>query len=215
MLVPGASEIAVVHFQGTAQNYRMIAERLPNGDSVYRELGDMRREYVPMAYKGSPAILIIEAQSYAKRSFLDSTLVRRDGLAPVWEISRLGDRRIRFDYNASRVRREVTAPDSAALTGESKYPVPVFSFSELDELIRSVPLRAGYHAIVPLYSEGDNALEKDTVLVEGSDGAGNWNVRFADKVIISHYGIDGSTRRIVRYEIDRHADRARFRYLPE
>ncbi|HKW47850.1 MAG TPA: alpha/beta hydrolase, partial [Gemmatimonadaceae bacterium] len=93
------------------------------------------------------------------------------------------------------------------------YPFRVFNFNELDEVVRSVPLRPGYRAIVPLYSEGDNALETDSVDVEGTDSSGVWNVRFADKVIIGHYGIDGATRRIVRYEVNRHADKAHFCYL--
>lgn len=213
VLLPGASELAKVRFQDEPVQYHMIADRLPNGDSVYRDLGILRKEFLTTTYDGTPAILIVIAQSYGKRSFLDSSLVRRDGLAPVWEVSRIDNRRIRFDYDSSRVRREVTAPDSAVAKGEGTYPFPVFTFNELDELIRSVPLRMGYHAILPLYSEGDNALETDTVRVEGRDSAGVWNVRFADKVIVSHYGIDGSTRSIVRFEVERHADRARFRYV--
>jgi len=89
----------------------------------------------------------------------------------------------------------------------------MFHFEGLDAVIRSIPLRADYHTIVRLYSEGDNAIEKDTIKVEGRDARGVWSVRFADPVIIAHYGIDGETRRIVHYDIARHADRAHFKYV--
>ena len=111
------------------------------------------------------------------------------------------------------MKRVVTTPDSSVAPSTTTYRVRVFHFNELDELVRSLPLRAGYHAVVPLYSEGDNALETDTVDVEGTDDTGVWNVRFSDKVIIGHYGIDGLTRKIVRYDVSRHADKAHFRYL--
>ncbi len=207
MLLPGSPEIARVQFQDTPVAYRFVVDRLANGDSVNRDAGSARTEFRSVSYRDKPSILVISTRSFGARQSIDSSLVQRDGLAPIWEISRQGQARKRYDYNGSQVRLEVTAPDSAATKKEATYPFPVFSFEELDELIRSVPLRAGYHAILPLYSEGDHALETDTVSVEGQDSAGIWNVRFADPVIISHYGIDGKTRTIVRQYVERHADR--------
>ncbi|MGH7648097.1 MAG: hypothetical protein ACREND_08255 [Gemmatimonadaceae bacterium] len=165
------------------------------------------------SYQGVAAVVIVLSQPSAQHPFVDSALVRRDGLAPIWEVQHSGTKRTRYDYDGAIVRRTVTEPDSAATRSTVTYPFRVFNFNELDEVIRSVPLRNGYHAIVPLYSEGDNALETDTIDVGGQDGAGVWNVRFADKVIIGHYGIDGATRRITRYDLNRHADRAHFHYV--
>ena len=213
MLLPASSDLARVRFERATINMHFIADRKPNGDSVYRDFGGARKDYVVTSYHGAPAVMIVLSQPGSQRPFIDSALVRRDGLAPIWEVQHLGDRRTRYDYDGAIVRRAVTAPDSAAARSTSTYPFRVFNFNELDELVRSVPLRAGYHAIVPLYSEGDNALETDTVDVEGTDKAGVWNVRFADKVIIGHYGIDGATRAIVRYDVNRHADKAHFRYI--
>lgn len=213
MLLPGSSDLAAVRFESAPITMHFVADRKPNGDSVYRDLGEAQKDYVLTSYHGSPAILIVLSLRGSQRPFVDSALVRRDGLGPIWEVQRLGDTRTRYDYDGAIVRRAVTAPDSSAARSTATYPFRVFNFNELDELVRSVPLRAGYRAVVPLYSEGDNALETDTVEVEGTDHTGLWNVRFADKVIIGHYGIDGATRKIVRYDVDRHADKAHFRYV--
>jgi hypothetical protein len=77
----------------------------------------------------------------------------------------------------------------------------VFHFDELDMLLRSLPLREGYEAILPLYSEGSDELEMDSVRVttRGTDGV--WSVRFADPAIVSTYGIHGTTREIVSQDI--------------
>jgi hypothetical protein len=51
-------------------------------------------------------------------------------------------------------------------------------------LVRSLPYRVGYTAILPLYSEGDDAIEMASVAVIGT-GADRWTVRFADPAIIA------------------------------
>ena len=213
MLLPGSRDLASVRFETATINIHFVADRKSNGDSVYRDLGGAQKNYVLTAYHGTPAVMIVLSQPGGPRPFVDSALVRRDGLEPIWEVQQAGSTRTRYDYDGASVRRAVTAPDSSVAPSTATYPFRVFNFNELDELVRSVPLHAGYHAIVPLYSEGDNALETDTIQVEGTDGTGVWNVRFADKVIIGHYGIDGATRKIVRFDIDRHADKAHFFYL--
>lgn len=213
MLLPGSSDLASVPFESAPINVHFVADRKSNGDSVYRDLGGAQKDYVLTAYHGTPAVMIVLSQLSSQRPFVDSALVRRDGLEPIWEIQHSGSTRTRYDYDGASVRRAVTAPDSSVAQSTATYPFRVFNFNELDELVRSVPLRAGYRAIVPLYSEGDNALETDTIQVEGTDSTGVWNVRFADKVIIGHYGIDGATRKIVRFDVNRHADKAHFRYI--
>lgn len=177
---------------------------------MHRDLGDYQKEYVPTSYKNAPALLIIVSRIDRPGTLIDSTMVRRDGLAPIWEVSRTGTRRTRYDYEGATVLRAITAPDTSVAHGSNTYPVPDFNFNELDELIRSIPLRDGFRTLVPLYSEGDNALEIDTVSVQGKAGDGAWSVRFADKVIVSHYEINEASRAIVRVEIERHADRSHF-----
>ncbi|MGI8508860.1 MAG: hypothetical protein ACR2MQ_06010 [Gemmatimonadaceae bacterium] len=186
-----------------------------NGSATARGLGEGRTETHVTSYQRTPALLFISSFTGRGAPFLDSALVLRDGLVPVWEIHHVGGRRTRFDYNGAHVGLEVTTPDSARHQTAHRYDRPVFHFNELDALIRAVPFRAGYHAIVPLYSEMDDALEMDTITVETHDARGTWNVRFADNVIIGHYGIDPATRAIIRHDVERHTGGARFHLVPD
>jgi hypothetical protein len=125
----------------------------------------------------------------------------QSGLAPVWEVSRFKSSVTRYEYAGKQVRLTVTSPDSGTKTREHSYDIPVFHFSELDVLLRSLPLRDGYEAILPLYSEGSDELEMDTVRVQSRARGGVWSVRFADPAIVSTYGINETTREIVTQEI--------------
>lgn len=214
LLSPGARDLATAHFRDASVKFH-FTQLAPNEATPRRGPGDGQVETRVTSYKGVPALLFIRSFVGRGAPFLDTALVLRDGLVPVWEIHHQGTRRTRFDYSGSHVTVEVTAPDSVRRRVEHLYTVPSFHFNELDELISSIPLHSGYHAIVPLYSEGDGALEMDTVEVEGQDSTGTWNVRFADKVIIGHYGIDAATRTILRHDAERHTGGVRVRYVED
>ncbi len=202
VVLPEDADLTTTHFHDASITYHVF--QAGSANTPEREVAQSSDTTRLTSYKGVPAMLLIQGSTTRGRVFIDSALVRRDGLSPIWEIQHSGAHSIRIDYSGTRVRRSDSAPDTALRRVEHTYDVPVFHFNELNQLIRSVPLRAGYYAILPLYSEGDDALEMDTVRVEGRDSKGVWNVRFADKVIIGHYGIDGSTREMVRYEVERH-----------
>jgi len=213
VLLPGSASITTTQFRDTTISYHVIEDRLPNGDSanVVRQAGHEATRHV--SYQGRPAIMIVKTIDLNGRTYVDSSAVLAAGLVPLWEVSTLGPRRTTYKYDRSSVRRSITQPDSAKKVVEHDFGTPMFHFEALDDVVRSIPLRAGYQAILPLYSEGDDGIEMDTVRVEGRDTKGVWNVRFADPVIIAHYGIDGTTRTIVRHDIARHADRAHFQYV--
>jgi hypothetical protein len=167
------------------------------------------------SYRGQPALLLVERNAANGKPYLDSALVLRRGLAPVWEHYQYEGERSSIDYDGARVRRTDAKGDSVVRRVEHTYDQPVFHFAELDWIVRAVPLRAGYRTIVPLYSEHDDALEKDTLSVEGRGADGVWNVRFADPVIIGHYDINETTRLIVGREVERHAGGPHFKVVPE
>ncbi len=202
VLVPGDADLTTTHFHDASITYHVL--QAGSATTPEREVAQSSDTTQLTSYKGVPALLLIKGSVTRGRVFIDSALVLRDGLSPIWEVQHSGAHSIRIDYSGTRVRRSDAAPDTALRQVDHTYDIPVFHFNELNQLIRSVPLRTGYYAILPLYSEGDDALEMDTVRVEGRDSTGVWNVRFADKVIIGHYGIDGSTREMVRYEVERH-----------
>jgi len=83
MLLPGASDLASVPFESAPITMQFVADRNSHGDSVYRDLGGARKNYVLTAYHGAPAVMIVLSQLGGQRPFVDSALIRRDGLAPI------------------------------------------------------------------------------------------------------------------------------------
>lgn len=207
-LTPGTNILASGRELSDTIEYRYLVAGRGAGDAV-RELGVGRVETQVTTHDGKPALRLVRSFDGGSTRFRDTAIVALDGLAPLVESHRSGERQTRFSYDGARVHRAVVAPDSARSDGVESYDVPVFHFNELDAIVRALPLRRGYEAIVPLYSQGDNALERDTLRVLAPDSIGVWSVRFADRVIAATYGIDGVTRRIVRYDVvsqkgDRH-----------
>jgi hypothetical protein len=197
VLLPGGPEITTAHLQDAAVTVRYLM-RAPTGDTAERDLGTTHTDMHQTTYEGAKALLLTTNATRGTQTFVDSALVVRTSLAPVWETSRVGAKVTTYQYSGAHVRRTITSPDSGTRSTEHDYDVPVFHFNELDVLLRSIPLRAGFGAILPLYSEGTDVLEMDTVRVQGPDAAGVWTVRFADPAIIMTYGVSGATRDIVR-----------------
>jgi hypothetical protein len=187
VLTPGSSEIAYRHLvDGHRQEVIFI------GDS---ELG--RLDYAWHGI-GNGDVLLVTSGAVRGKQFLDSAVFKRRGLAPAWEWSQFGTHTDRFTYNGSEVTRERTTADSGVQRERHDYGVPMFAFQELDDLIRSLPLRDGFAAILPLYSEGSDTLEMDTITVVSRDAArGTWELRFADPAVVATYEVDERSRRIV------------------
>ncbi|HUQ80237.1 MAG TPA: hypothetical protein VM076_03840 [Gemmatimonadaceae bacterium] len=199
VLTPGSSELTTTHLKAGSTRFRSMYK--PGADSAEREMAIGTAGVSETMHKGKPALLLTTSFVGNGRTFVDTALVMRDGLHPVWEVSRSGQRSTRWEYSGKQVRMTFTQPDSGTRSREHTYDVPVFHFNELDVLVRSLPLREGFEAILPLYSEGSDELEMDSVRVSPRDADGVWSVRFADPAIVSTYGIDGATRRIVRYTV--------------
>ncbi len=193
LLEPGAAEIVTQHLRASMDSVRYLTPR--PGDTARIEFARGWRELHLVNNARGPAILLVSASTFNGRTFRDSALVLRAGLVPIWEVMYNNARRTRIDYDGAHVRLTSSIPDSSR---EHTYDVRVFHFNELDVLLRSIPLRDGYEAILPLYSEGSDQLEMDTVRVLGRD-AGVWQLRFADPAIIATIGIDDRTRRQVSY----------------
>jgi hypothetical protein len=199
VLIPGSAELTTSHLKAGNTRYRSMYK--PRPDSAEQEMAIGTAGVSETTRNGKPALLLTTTFTRADRTFLDTALVMRDGLHPVWEVSKSGQRSTRWEYSGKQVRMTFTHPDSGTRSREHTYAVPVFHFNELDVLIRSLPMRDGFEAILPLYSEGSDELEMDSVRVSARGADGVWPVRFADPAIVATYGIDGATRRIVRYAV--------------
>lgn len=202
VLRPGASDIESAHFQDQARTWRMVI-----GDS---EVGRFHYEWRMLPPDN---VQLVMSGAYRSKSYVDTSIVKRHGLAPVREIARSGSDIDQFTYDGPRVTRIHTTPDSGTHRFEHTYDGPVFTFAELEDLIRSLPLRAGYERILPLYSEGTDTLEMDTVRVVTRAADGQWTLRFADPDIVATFGIDERTRRAVRFEYTVRRDGRLRRYL--
>lgn len=202
ILEPGAPEIASDHFRDETQVLRLL-----KADS---EIGPVREDWRLVA---SGNLLLITTGQQGNRSYIDSAIVRRRGLAPISEMFRFGSTEARFTYDGAKVTYTRTTPDSGTRRVEHTYAHNVFNFQELDDLLRSLPLRAGYERILPLYSEGSDTLEMDTARVVSQATDGRWTIRFADPAIVASYQVDGRTRRIVSHEFVLRRTGVRYRYL--
>ena len=193
ILRPGSADLKSEKLTDRCDSLWFLA-RAP-GDTMERAILAQRSElHVVSNPQRATAVLVSTGHSN-----VDSAIVLQDGLAPILETTHSGSRVIRYRYDRSRVDLTTTVSDSAPDVRHHEYPYPVFNFAELDLLIRSLPLRPGYQALLPLYSEGDEDAEIDTVLVKGKDSRGIWRVRFADKAVVGTYGIAEDTRAEVSY----------------
>jgi hypothetical protein len=145
--------------------------------------------------------------------------MQRVGLVPVAERLDFRGATRRYRYEGAQVTGSVQAGDSASVPYARTFERRVFAFNQVEALVRSVPYRVGFHAVVPLFSEVDKALEHDTidVLRRGAPAGGDstWIVRFADPAITSEYTVDGAARAIRETRTTNRRSGTLFRYVPQ
>ena len=202
-LGPADPSLVLSHLGERQHDYRYLM-RNP-GDTAEREFYRYHLEEHLVQDHGVAGLLIVKRSLTTGTPFSDSLFLRQDGLTPVWEHALIGNATFQWTYQGDRVRRTRTVADSTPVTTDTAYGVKVFAFNEQELVLRSLPLHAGFIAILPLYSEGSNQLELDTATVLASAavkrGQGPaWTVRFADPAIIETYLIDAQTRVILSHE---------------
>ena len=131
----------------------------------------------------------------------DSLIVDGNTLRPLDEVIESRRARYRFHYDGPRVTGVVAVADSAPQRLDRKFDQPVFAFNEVEILVRSLRYRVGLRVVVPLFSEGDRAIEHDTLSVVSQstqpDHAPVWTIEFADPVITTRYRVDARSREII------------------
>lgn len=158
--------------------------RIMKADS---EVGRFRYEW---RLQPDDRIRLVTAGEVRSKTFVDTLLYQRHGLTPISEVSEFDGKVKRWTYDGS-----------------------VFNFQELEDLLESLPLKKGYERILPLFSEGDDSTEMDTVRIVSRATDGRWTLRFADAAIVATYEVDERTRRIVRHEHVSRKSGALIRYL--
>lgn len=213
--VAGSREFVPAGLVEGARTERTLS-RAATGDTSEHESLTQRIEERPVDDPGGPAIWRVTNGHYAGGDYYDSLLVRRADLTPIREHLAYAQRRIdkRFEYHGTSVHQVNVIGDSTREIN-SEYTIPVYAFSEIETIVQSLPFHPFYSAILPLYSEGDDALEMDSVYVENDHPGERWTVRFADPAIVAIYGIDAKTRRILDYNVTNRRTKARARKIYE
>jgi hypothetical protein len=209
MLLPGSPLLHPLRVLGEPRQARVLVSRA-TGDTTEHSMGEFRhQEWIE---PGDSSRVVSTFRYSPPYLSTDSLVVARAGLAPAEEILRTNGSVIAIRYYGRAVAGTVQSPDSAPRSFAVDAPEPPFAFNELEMIVRSLPLRAGFQAVVPLFSEMDRRVEYDTVAVVDARGA-RWRVRFADSVIVAMYEVDGATRAIVGHEVSPRRG-GRFRYVP-
>lgn len=145
----------------------------------------------------------------------DTLLIDPRTLQPASEKLVFNGVRREYHYDGARVTGIIQYPDSAPRSFDKTFDTPVFAFSEVDPLVRSLDYRTGLTMVVPLFSEVDADVEHDTLSVTERTRAfatDAWIVRFADPVIITRYVVDARTRAILDAVTTQRKSGLRFHY---
>jgi hypothetical protein len=202
----GAPYLVVAHIVDNVDNQRVMS-RAATGDTTAKERGRVTIEQRVAPVNGVVNVQLLKLGHYAVGDFVDTMSMTRDGLRPITERMQFGSTVKTINYDGDHLRETIQVGDSAPRILDRSFPMPVFGFNQLELVLQSLPLRPGFHAILPLYSEGDDSLELDTATVvkvaQANNGASSptWTVRFADPAIVSTYVIDTLSRRIISYEV--------------
>jgi len=194
-LLPGSSALSLLPVASTCDNVSLQPR-----DSTARAAGQWPTVRVERQTRTDSRDTTVLLTNQLGSFGWDSLMVRRGGLEPIWEASQQGAQRTRWDYGRTGVQVHTITDDSTIPARHERFRGPFFTFQELDLVIEALPLREGFSALLPLFSEVDDRMELDSVRVQASSPAGQWSIRFADSVIVATFLVDGATRRIVGYQ---------------
>lgn len=180
-LVPGVADVGTL-----SGNWRLMAPTSPT-DSTPRAVGGQREEFHETTFNGTPAVMIVKASTSPTGAviFADTLMMLRDGFTPVWERMHSGKATKVITYDGPRIHQQTLIGDSIAKTFDREFSHRPFGFNQLELLFRSIPMQPGLRLILPLYSEGDDSVEMDTLSMPAA-GA----FRFGDPAIVTTYSLD-------------------------
>jgi hypothetical protein len=194
MLLPGAHALRVPNLVDSSADVAVFTQR-PTGDTTTRLVA-----HVAMAALRSDDGIRLTTNWTPPFQSSDTLIVDARSLRPVSEVLAFNHVRYAYRYAGAHVTGTIQHPDSAPRVFDQTFDVPVFAFNEVKPLVRSLEYRSGAQMVVPLFSEVDGALERDTLTVLGrtrETGVDAWVVRFADPVITTRYLVDAHSRAIL------------------
>jgi hypothetical protein len=204
--------LAATHPADVGRKFRLFGQSKP--DSNAASLAELSERELGLA--GRPrAVMLTSAWSSPYESY-DSLIVDRTSLRPIEETVTSRRARYHYVYSGAHVMGTVTT-DSSSERVDRSFPETVFAFNEVEILVRSLRYRAGSTFVVPLFSEGDRAVEYDTLRVVSrsmsDDGRLVWTVDFADPVITTRYRVEANARVLVDAETRQRKSGVTFRLV--
>lgn len=198
VLHPGDRVLRALAPRDTTYRLRMLMQPATS-DTGARALAVIRYSEQP-ADTGS---VELTSTIDAGHRWADSLLARRHGLAPVREHLENGRKRLTFEFQGRRVVGFTYVPGSPPRAFDTTFTQVPFARTEDELLVRALPLEPGFHALVPMFSETDQALEVDTITVLPTDSASPdlRRVQLADPAIVETYTVAASSREILARDV--------------
>lgn len=211
---PGAAWLAPLSFEPDTARWRVTIRGVRDTtDRPYSEKSVSQTPFI----RGSSDVLIASAWPPPFTS-IDSMVIAPEGLRPIREVLAYNGFTRRYQYAGNHVWGTVQHADSTPQVFDRVFPEQLFAFSEVELLVRAIPLRRGWSVVVPLFSESDEDVEHDTITVVAPTQATRgdaWVVRFADPAIISTYIVLAGAREIVSIDTEQRRTLAVIRYRSE
>ncbi len=147
---------------------------LTRGDSS-RPFGTQTETLTSGRLNGRPTLLDVLIFDTPRARTVDSSWIDPETLKPLRFQSHNAARTVRIDFAADRVRGQTTPADSAPTTFDRKLGVAPFEWNVLSLAVSALPLREGYCANLPVYTDrfdqvswyevhvvGDTTIERKT-----------------------------------------------------
>ncbi len=167
----GASAVSSRHLSDFTVVRRLTLTR---GDSS-RPFGTQTETLTSGRLNGRPTLLDVLIFDTPRARTIDSSWIDSETLKPLRFQSHNAARTVTLDFAADRVRGQTTLADSAPTSFERKLGVAPFEWNVLALAVSALPLREGYCANLPVYTDrfdrvswyrvhvvGDTTIERKT-----------------------------------------------------
>ena len=195
---------------GTAR-FTLLVRARP--DSAYREAGTMTVSQATLAAAPDTVVRRVIVYDYGARgTVVDTTLSVARSLAPVAERTHKRSGDITLDFTGRTVVGRMGAAGGERAIHDS-LPSPAFNSTDLELVVRSLPLRAGYGARLPIYDPefGGHRLAEVRVIAAARAA---WRVEVVDRRLRTVYDVDSATRALLGAEIEVRDRGVAYRLLP-
>lgn len=175
----------------------------PAPDSTPRVVGTMTVSQSTLGAGGQRVVRRVITYDYgASGGVVDTTLSVASTLAPILERTRKSSGAdIVMDFSGRIVTGRM-GPDSARKEIRDTLATPAFNTTDLELVVRSLPLRNGYRASLPVYDPEFGGYRHAELRVDGTARGGReWVVRVRDRRLESVYRVDAASRALLGIDV--------------